>query len=644
MRFVLAVGVILLSGALFALGILQRTVWLGPDSYTLSTAFDDETAVSVIDSDVLKLYPDRQRIRVEAAESEAQVLEEQSTTGADAQLAASEANPLVVVYAPNEDIRAWIGDTSYSVVDYRQETESLHSVIIPGSESEIPDPRSSDLWYEEFVGEDLLQFTVVIPENYSLMITSASGQPGALKDLSITWTLDNSTPLAGPAFLGGGILLSVGLFLYYRAFRDWQAKRKPRRKGPKPVSAKKAIGKIKQAPVARGRRTAKRVPVLAGVTVLAALTLSACSASYWPQLPEAAPTLSQDQVLANGSDTGTPGMKASVSSLQFERIISSISTVIEQADEELDAQLIRQRYAGPALDFKLTNYQVVRNGNDDYQLLPTFDPTKLQLFLPQQAGTWPRHIIAVFDSYVEPNLPEEEEPEESADAADTEVDDSLILPTSPPAAEEQTENIKQLLLLVQETPRDNYKIHYQVDLFNSVPIVASAVDGSEIVSNQSRLTRMSGVELIDRYAEIMLKGDEADEEELFSKENDHLRLNYGIDFKTSRISSMKSKAKYATLAFRNTVDQDSIIGFWTADAGAIFFGTITEYEVVRPSESDATVSAAGAARILHGKSSSTRGFEVGYGQQVLLYLPPLNSDEKITLIGYSQAILSANDL
>ena len=71
---------------------------------------------------------------------------------------------------------------------------------------------------------------------------------------------------------------------------------------------------------------------------------------------------------------------------------------------------------------------------------------------------------------------------------------------------------------------------------------------------------------------------------------------------------------------------------------------LDEVETVRPTQTGASVSPEGLAKILSGVSSSTTGIESTYGLELAFYVPPLGSKDKIRLLGYTQGLISARGL
>ena len=79
----------------------------------------------------------------------------------------------------------------------------------------------------------------------------------------------------------------------------------------------------------------------------------------------------------------------------------------------------------------------------------------------------------------------------------------------------------------------------------------------------------------------------------------------------------------------------------TIDGGAIVALQLSESETITPVEVGAAVNAPADVAALLGKSLSTKGITATYGDQLLFYLPPAISGDKIVLLGYTQGLITA---
>ncbi|MEO6942041.1 MAG: hypothetical protein ABI124_03365, partial [Terrimesophilobacter sp.] len=71
---------------------------------------------------------------------------------------------------------------------------------------------------------------------------------------------------------------------------------------------------------------------------------------------------------------------------------------------------------------------------------------------------------------------------------------------------------------------------------------------------------------------------------------------------------------------------------------------LNETETVQPTEPGALINAEGAVKSLSHVSSTTKGTLATYGDQLLFYVPPAASGQKIVLIGWASGLIAAKEL
>ena len=140
MRFVLAIVSFVLALVLMGWGVAQQTIFASPDEVAATGETTGDAPVTVIDSSALNAFDGTQTL---------------SVSGSDAVFAA---------YGRTTDVLAWIGDTEYNLVTYDAESGELVSEVIPGEETEVPDPAGSDLWLAEIADENSLRLKLNAPD------------------------------------------------------------------------------------------------------------------------------------------------------------------------------------------------------------------------------------------------------------------------------------------------------------------------------------------------------------------------------------------------------------------------------------------------------------------------------------------------
>jgi hypothetical protein len=611
LRFVIAIVLFVVALVTIGLGIAQRTILQGPDSHEEVVATGD-APITVVDGDALNALPGTQTIDIEGSDD------------------------IFLAYGRTNDVLAWVGDLPYTHVTYTLGDETLSTENVPGSSTpadgetpapgpsttppaqptpgatdqpgiepfsgEVPDPHGSDLWVQEFDGNRELVRKINAPEDVSLIIMSngVDPAPGAV---ALRWPLDNSAPLSGPLIITGIGSLLAGLLAFLWGLVHARRRRGPRRKQPRLPRAPQPK-RLKRAPQRKEITTGRRSMVAAAGVLAGALALTGCSTG---------PTLGSG--LAASPEPGESDAPAEVENLkppavteqQLGRIIHNLAATVSEADEGKDAKIAATRLAGPALAARLANYKITAKDSSLAAIAP-FPDGKVDLVLPQQNEGWPRSVFAVVSS---------------ADA------------TTAPAA----------VLLIQESPRDNYQAHYLITLEPGlvVPPVAPASIGAAALDAENQFGVLAPSQLAASYGEVLIKGEEAADFDKFEPEGDTLRADIGFEAKQKRKKDLPKQAK---IEFTNGAGAEPPISFPTNDSGQIVAVSLDDVETVTPVEAGAAINTKGAVKALSGLARSTKGIVATYGVQLLFYVPPIggSSADKIQLLGFSQGLISAEEV
>ena len=583
MRFILAIASFVLAFVLIGYGVAQRTILAGPDNVTATVSLNSDAPVTIIDSSVLRQHPGHQRITISGAKK------------------------VFAAYGRTDDVKAWVGDASYNKIGYNAGKVALTSKVVDGKESEVPDPHGSDLWLDERSSEFELGFTVNVPKGISVIIAS-DGKQAAPGTVSIRWPLDNRTPWSGPLVIAGALLLILGLGLYLWALNHLRKARGPRRKSPKmpkvPRQRRYKPRPPKAPEIASGRRSARRrfiavVPVL----LAGSLVLSGCSADIWPTFGggEAAPT----PTATAAPDATSNQQHVAVTVPQLREILVKVATVAAKADEAKDDKLLATRFEGPALELRTANY-AIRKIDNTVAALTAIPSGKIDVALPQQSDTWPRTVFAVVSN-----------------PADK---------TASPIA----------LMLVQESPRDNYKVGYALTLEPKVvlPKVAGATVGAPQVNPDLKLWVLPPSKIVSAYGDILLKGPGSEFAKYFDTSADQFVAKTGFDAKQAQKAAIPDKA---SIEFSNEPGIGESIVFGTNDSGAIVVVNLNQIETVTPTEAGASVNPSGLTKTLSGVTSTLKGIITRYSDQLMFYVPKIDSDKKIVLLGSADGLISAKE-
>ncbi|MES2092464.1 MAG: hypothetical protein V4531_01460 [Actinomycetota bacterium] len=590
MRFIAAIISFVIAFGLIAYGIAQRTVLAEADSVTASQTFTTKAPVTVVDSATLKSLPGRQEIRISGAKK------------------------IFAAYGRTEDVLAWVGDASYNRVGFNSGSSSLTSKLVAGTSAKVPNPQGSDLWLDEFSRTDSLDFTVNVPDGISVIIVSDGTNP-APRTLAIRWPLDNRTPWSGPLIVGGIVLLLVGLALYLWGLAHLRRSRGPRRKSskmPKVPRQRRYRPRKPKAVAPRGgrRSTRRRMVALLPVLVLGGFALSGCSANSWPEFvtgaASATPTATASSLRA-GSGVTPPAVTVP----QVKVILSRISAVAAKADADKDVELAKTRFEGAALDLRAANY-AIRKVDDTQPALDAIPASSASVILPQQTSKWPRVVFTV-----------------------------VVNPTDkkvPPMG----------LMLEQKTPRSDYKVQYATALEAGVvlPKLAATELGAPRLPPDGKLLTLEPSKIALAYGDIIEKGAASPATKLFDTSKDLLLQKIGLDAPTTGRKALQAALPAtAKMEFANTVGSYDSITLGSNDSGAIVAVSLTETVTVTPVQAGAAVNPEGLVKSLSGVTGSTKGTVAVYGDQLLFYVPSVNSKtQKISLLGYATGLTSAKEL
>ena len=585
MRFVVAIVLFVAALASVGYGVAQRTVLAGPSSYTAELEVGGSAPVIVVDGATLGALPGTQGVQVEG-------------TG-----------PVFMAYGRTADLLAWVGDADHREIGWDAETRTLTSTLVPGLESTVPSPAGSDLWVQEFSGVDELTRKVNVPASASLLI-AADGTLPAPGTLSITWPLDNSAPWSGPLIIGGGALLLAGLAVFVWGLIKMRQTPGPRRKQPKlpnptgtpprellPLPERQTELRAAPDSVAPSVPTVQRSITAAAALLVAAAVLSGCSSDAIPVTPipdQTAPVDGAEELPA-----------PAVTEPQLGRIVERVVATVAEADATLDAGVAEQRLAGPALDVRKANYRILKR-DDTQDLLPPLPAGAVRVVLPQQNDGWPRTVFTVVTG-----------------------EEATVAPVA--------------LMLIQEGPRENYKVHYAMQMMAGVtlPQVAAAVIGAPRIPADAQLGLLAPGELAEAFGSFALHGEESEYAGLFNA--DAAKLRELIKDREATIRADLPRA--GKISFTTRVGKEEPIAFGTNDTGLLVAVELLEMEKVTPNESGAAINPSDSIRALVGKAQTTKGIEAGYAVQLLFYVPPIGGgSDQIELLGYAHSLVSAREL
>lgn len=609
MRFVWAVAAFVLAAVLIGAGIAQRTVFQGPKSASTGISVSEDAPFLLIDGAVLNTLPGTQTLRAHG----------------DGEIFAA--------YGRTADMKAWLSDTTYNEVTLDAEGAPTSELIEPEVTTDEPDatatedpaagsgdaaeedvvpahsPIGSDLWLDEFQQSDVLIAPLQLPAEMSVLV-AADGEQPAPNQVTISWPIGNGTPWAGPLILLGGILMAVGILLYFLGIRHARRARGPRRKGL-PLPATEPIdlavegedkGVISATPPTRRALSAGKRPfIVIPAVAVSALMFSGCSSDAWPQFGDSAtPSPTASIIVPDGQQA------TAVTKPQAERILARIAATVAEADEAMDEGLAATRLDGAALAARATNY-TLRGKIAEYATPPEILTQPLEIILPEANDLWPRSVLAV-------------------------VDDK----------ESKTSSI---MVLMQADPWSEYKLSYQGNLEASteMPDLPAIYLGAPRVQPDSQFMVLPPDEVAAAYADILNKGEDSEFYGLFDPEGDQFRVTIAESRQDQLDEFNKTGSKTGKLTFNSVPGSFDPYAIATLESGAIVAVNLNEQEIVKPTNADAVIKADGngPVKVLSGATQSAKGFITTYSDQLFFYVPAQGSTEKIRLLGYATEILDA---
>jgi hypothetical protein len=607
-RFVWAVAAFVLATVMIVAGIAQRTVFQGPTTEVAALDIAEDAPYVLIDGAVLNMLPGEQTVRV---------------TGA---------GDLFASYGRTADVEAWLSDADYNSVTLADDgTVQTEYVPAPAPEEPADDaevdaeadaaaeeapgrnPAGSDLWLDEFQQADVLIASLQLPAEVSVLVATDGTEP-APTNITVSWPIENATPLAGPLIVLGGILMAVGLVLYILGINHVRRSRGPRRKGlpvlvTQPIDVAEIEGEdkgvISSTPTRRSITGGRRAFAVLPVVAVSALLFTGCAPDAWPQMSmQATPSPTATVVAPEGQKP------PAVTKAQAERILTEVAETAAAADEELDAKLAGTRLTGAALYVRETNYELRKELKDDVAAPDPILSAPLEIILPQAYDAWPRSFMAVVDD------------EES--------------------------KIATIMMLSQEDPWSDYKLSSvgRLEASTLMPDLAPTYIGAPQVQPDSPFLVLEPQNLAAAYSDVINKGEDSEFYSLFDAETDALRTQIDVN-RTAALKEFNETGEgTGKLSFTTVAGGTDPLALATLESGAIVSVTMKEVDTVKSTDDDAVIKTENNPRVevLTGLEQSSTGFSTEYLDQVFFYVPGQGSSEKIRLLGFSTAILDAKEL
>ena len=492
------------------------------------------------------------------------------------------------------DIQDWIGTSNFVRLNVNPTTNKPDvSPITAGGTDTSPD--GSDLWRSQLNVKNSLLTNVVMYDDTAVLLAS-DGYHRAPTNVTVIWESANLINWPIILIYSGCILLLLALIMNYVAFRHIRKLRGPRRRIPKAPKGPKYRRRVRPDVPRKGRRSTRKMMV-APVAIISLSLLAGCSSSN-PAKSDLA-KLQYEQV------------KVVVTDNQLQRIVGEVASTVNLADKSRDEKSLLTRVAGSALEIRKVQYllQVKSKKIPKLQELVANPVTvALPMQLPEVSQIWqPRTIMVVTKS-------------------------------------DSTTRAPQLMVLQQNTPRENYKLWYLIDLLPTAnfPKVAAQDTGALAVDPNNAYLATTLKSLPFKYGDTINKG-------LASKYSNEFDLAADKFYAALSESQTKQKADLkkanASIKFIHSLGNPNIIGMLTVESGGLVAIAMNDTSVIKPKIRGVAVSVTQLDhKILLDAPGSASGLRIVYENMLLFYVPVAGSKEQIRLVGASQGILSVKAL
>lgn len=300
--------------------------------------------------------------------------------------------------------------------------------------------------------------------------------------------------------------------------------------------------------------------------------------------PAPSPTATEES-----STAGFPNLVDS----QVQRIAESVATVVASGDNAKNAQELQSRVAGMALEVRTANYKI-RASVEKQPAVEPVNATKLLAKVVTTTETWPRSAMFVTQG--------------------------------------ENNTLPQLLTLVQESPRENYKLTKATPLLPGQTFPTVDKEGTKVVTlDSSEGLKMSPEAAITALSDRLTNED--------SKFKDSFTENVYLTNVFDLQKKVAADAKDASYVFSHKANKDTVVSMRTADGGAMVVVGYT-FGIDATSKAEATLTVGEDAAVFTGGRETTKGFNLNYAEPVVMYIPPAAGDGKITVLSATRNLVS----
>lgn len=362
-----------------------------------------------------------------------------------------------------------------------------------------------------------------------------------------------------------------------------------------------------QAQIATQRKSRFSLRARVGAVLATAVLAGGASPALAAETPSpsASPTGTSSASSETSTQAPSSGAGASIEQVptpelllsQVQRIVSDVATVVASGDSAKNAKDLEPRVTGMALQTREANYKI-RSKVSAHAAVEPVAATKLLTYVSPNDGDWPRTAVAL------------------TQGADN--------------------KLPQLLVLRQESARENYKLTQQSPLLPGQTFPEISIDNvSKSANDSANSLLMSPNDAVAAFKDVL------------NDSNSKAKANFAAsDYVTQTAAYKKEtieKSKDATVSFVNTADADSVTAYKAASGGVMVLAGYT-LKVETTLKDKATLDPAKQAKeitALAGDSKDAKGLTVSFVEPVVLYIPPASAGEKISVVSAFRDIVSA---
>jgi hypothetical protein len=580
LRFKTAVALVLLGLLTLLAGIGQKTFWAPAETVTATASAGEAAPLTVIDQKLRTVDGGTVTIKVKG-----------------------EGSFLLAAGRP-DDVDAWVGKTAHNTVTGVSDDKKSLQVKHTDGEASAPSPAGSDLWVSTENASGELDYTWSAPADgdWSLLL-AADGKKPAPSSISMTFPNDTSMPWAVPLMVLGGLLILAGGALLVLKPKSGAPRGGGSSDGGSPSSGPAEKGADKQgSPFARrarakaaakagDRSSSARLSVVVAATTAAVLAGTAAAA----QATTSSAPASTSTASASPAAGGTPV----VLDAQFRRILEQVASATDAGDAAKDAKKLAARVAGTELEVRTQNYKI-RSRVASYDARMPVRSTKLLTTVVTDKREWPRSVLAVTQG--EGNV------------------------------------VPQLLTLVQNSPRENYKLVGTSPLQPGTTFPAIVRGGTESLAAGDKSGLLySGQEALAGLADRLTKSNSTFKSKLVEGASSPYiadTLSYQADIVKDGVDGK--------FAFTHKVVPESTVVFRTEDGGALVLGRLTfNFDGTPKAEGD-KLSIGNDAAVLAGGKETTTGMVLKFAESVAVYVPPADSKDPMKLVAATRGLVGAS--